>query len=104
MEISLQCPACDGAAVFRSRALGSRGRLVGRCTQCSSAYSLHGGQLSEIDRKHYRPLRIGHRVARFGRGGQRTPEPATSVRQSTAKPPFLGKATAPDRLVLEEFA
>ena len=73
MEISLQCPACDGAAVFRSRALGSWGRMVGRCTKCSSAYSLHGGRLSEIGSQSYRPLRLGRRAPISGPGGDSDP-------------------------------
>ena len=75
MEILLQCPACDGAAVFRSRTFGSRGRLVGRCTQCSSVYSLDGGRLLAIDRTNGSPLRLGHRVSGGGQGVLQTSEP-----------------------------
>lgn len=93
MEIHLQCPACNGAAVFRSRTRGTQGRLIGRCTACSSAYSLQGGRLSEIDKTRGATFAKGPCLPLFGgRIAPRAEPKASSPPTPDQRPPLPSRA------------
>ena len=52
MEIEVNCPHCEGVAVFTSRRGRATGAgLLGRCRQCGSALRLEGGRLTTVDRR-----------------------------------------------------
>jgi hypothetical protein len=49
MQILLNCPHCEGQAVFAPSRGASHGRLLGNCDSCRSVFSLYGGRLTTID-------------------------------------------------------
>jgi hypothetical protein len=49
MDILLTCHHCQGTVSFRPGRAGSKGRLVGRCGSCSSAFQLQGGRLTDLE-------------------------------------------------------
>lgn len=55
MQILLNCPHCDGQAVFAPSRGASHGRLLGNCDSCRSVFSLYGGRLTTIDARVAEP-------------------------------------------------
>jgi hypothetical protein len=57
MEISMDCPSCEGRITFRSSNPRFAGATTGHCGLCATWYALTGGVLHTIGARSRRPRR-----------------------------------------------